>query len=582
MRINIEKSKDNYDLLYIENGRKFYLGSKYNQKREIEKFKDCIEPVAINDIILVFGLGGIDCIKEIRKQSFKKLVIIEPVKDIYKAIKNIDSYKEILEDERVEVIYELEDINNLYKFIDITTVESVKTYINTGYDVYFKEQLDVFVDEISKLLIKVTIERNTNNYFQDRWTETFLRNYKFFAESIELVNLKNKFKGIPAIVVSAGPSLDKNIRELKDFTKGVIISGGRTLRSLLEIEVSPDFTVSIDPGEISYNIIKDYMNLCNTSLVYHCGTNDKIVENFSGNKILGINDSFVEEILEKDNIDLRRGGSVAHSMVEFAKFIGCNPIIMIGQDLAYTDRKMHSEMSRNKNSTYNYEAFKRNDDVITKDIYGNDILTSLTFLLFKQQMEEIIDNSKGVEFINATEGGLHIDGTIDLSLREVINTLKIKNVPKKELDFNNLFEDKSILFQEKINKSYISIKKIIEVTENLKADIKKYSLYIQKENIIQANRLNDKIEKLEKDLKKELKNVSFLSTKINSLICKLNNNKEFKVYNSDIKNIIVKKNLRKNYEIYDGINSMAKKSKIEVKKTKDYLERKIENGVYKE
>lgn len=581
MKINIEKSKDNYDLLYIENDRKFYLGSKYNQKREVDKFKECIEPVAINDIILVLGLGGIDCIKEIIKQQFEKLVIIEPVKDIYEAIKNSDIFKGLLDDERVEVIYELNDIDKLYRFIDITTVDSVKTYINTGYDIYFKDKLDVFVDEIRKLLIQVTVERNTNNSFQNRWTETFLRNYKFFAESIELVNLKNKFKGIPAIVVSAGPSLDKNIRDLKAFKNGLIISGGRTLRSLLEVEVCPDFTVSIDPGEISYNIIKDYMNSCNTSLVYHCGTNEKIVENFSGNKILGINDSFVEEILERDNIDLRVGGSVAHSMVEFAKFVGCNPIIMIGQDLAYTDRKMHSEVSRNKDSTYNYEAYKRSDDVITKDIYGNDILTSLTFLMFKQQMEKIISNSKDVNFINATEGGLHIDGTIDLSLRETINTFKIKNIPIKELDFNNLFKDKSILYQEKISKSYKSINKIIELTEKLKVEFKKYYLYIQKENIIQANRLNGKIEKLEKVLQNELKNVGFLNIKINSLICKLNNNEEFKIYNSDIKSIIVKKNLRKNYELYDGINSMAKKSKTEVRKTKDYLERKIENGVYK-
>ena len=39
MNLNIEMSKDGYKVLKIEkNDKKIYLGSKYNQKREIEKF----------------------------------------------------------------------------------------------------------------------------------------------------------------------------------------------------------------------------------------------------------------------------------------------------------------------------------------------------------------------------------------------------------------------------------------------------------------------------------------------------------------------------------------------------------------
>ena len=62
-------------------------------------------------------------------------------------------------------------------------------------------------------------------------------------------------------MLSAGPSLEKNIALLKEcHEKFIIISGGRTLSKLKEIGVKPDFFVMIDGDEIAYDLVKENLN----------------------------------------------------------------------------------------------------------------------------------------------------------------------------------------------------------------------------------------------------------------------------------------------------------------------------------
>ena len=66
-------------------------------------------------------------------------------------------------------------------------------------------------------------------------------------------------KDVPAIIVSAGPSLDKNLAEMinyKDKLKDYfIIAGNRTLKTLINNNIKPDLLVTVDPNEITHEMI---------------------------------------------------------------------------------------------------------------------------------------------------------------------------------------------------------------------------------------------------------------------------------------------------------------------------------------
>ena len=79
-----------------------------------------------------------------------------------------------------------------------------------------------------------------------------MENVPAILNSPGILGLKSQMADIPAAVVSAGPSLDKNIQLLKrGAEKFLIIAVSTALKPLLKTGVFPDFIVAIDPDETS-------------------------------------------------------------------------------------------------------------------------------------------------------------------------------------------------------------------------------------------------------------------------------------------------------------------------------------------
>ena len=72
------------------------------------------------------------------------------------------------------------------------------------------------------------------------------------------MQLKNIFPQVPVILVSAGPSLDKNIGFIKSARNQIIvITVATALKPLLKNNIAPDFVIAIDPNDetiASFNI----------------------------------------------------------------------------------------------------------------------------------------------------------------------------------------------------------------------------------------------------------------------------------------------------------------------------------------
>ncbi|WP_373845633.1 6-hydroxymethylpterin diphosphokinase MptE-like protein, partial [Clostridium sp.] len=74
--------------------------------------------------------------------------------------------------------------------------------------------------------------------------ENNFTNMKKLIESPSIECVKDKYKDIPAIIVSAGPSLDKNISELKRAEgKALIIATDAVLTTLKNHGIVPDAVV---------------------------------------------------------------------------------------------------------------------------------------------------------------------------------------------------------------------------------------------------------------------------------------------------------------------------------------------------
>lgn len=154
-------------------------------------------------------------------------------------------------------------------------------------------------------------------------------------------------------------------------------------------------------------------------LLFNEETSEKIVSKYKGDRIFFNTREFFNadsEILGINTEKLFQGGSVAHACTSFAKLLGCNPIAFVGQDLAYTDGKLHSE-----NSKADYESnLVPDSDIYVKGVVEEKVLTNYDLNIFRERLEIMIKLYSEVTFVNCTEGGAHIEGTIVKNLKDFI------------------------------------------------------------------------------------------------------------------------------------------------------------------
>lgn len=246
--------------------------------------------------------------------------------------------------------------------------------------------------------------------------------------------LGERFKGRPAIVVSAGPSLRKNIDQLAALKgRAVIIAVQATFKTLLDRGIVPDFVTSLDYHEMSKRFFENISDFSGTHLVAEPKATWHVIDAYRGPVSLLGND--FARLLLGDTLGahgcLKAGATVAHLAFYLALYMGCAPVILVGQDLGYDSNvyytpgtSMH-DMWRpeiNRFSTMEmkeWERIVRGRKILmrVKDIHGRDIYTDEQLFTYLQQFEGDFAQVPG-RVIDATEGGVRKSNTRLMTLAE--------------------------------------------------------------------------------------------------------------------------------------------------------------------
>lgn len=488
-----ENSYDNKEVIKLNhNSKSVYLGSKYNMTREIDNFIKKLTAVNKTYEIIVFGASGGSWIKEYVKDfTDRTIVFVETTNDL--KLKVEDEIYDLNLNIKV-LSLESEDFkNNLKKIIKKRFIEFI---VFSNYDLIFPKDVYNLKKIIHEIVLDKTINENTAIAFSKEWFKNYFRNLPIILKSEKLNQYKNTYNSKPAIIVSAGPSLEKNLNLLKGNEDNfLIITGIRTLSTLESEGIKCDFACVIDGSEAMYKVSKGALNYT-IPLFYSEGANRKIIKEYKGKKIYFTSPSFynLTHSLGTFMTDIvYQGGSVAHSCTAIAHYLGCDPIIFIGQDLAYTNNQIHA-----KNATIEGEKLQADKhDIYVKDINGNEIATSYSLDSFRKSFEEFINQNKDTAYINATEGGANIQGTEIMTLNEVIEKFDKKI-------------DKKYIYELKDTNADVGL-----VVKNLKDNlqgIKKVKKFAQ-EAILENENLLDNFFKNSKAFKKGLSRLDYIDKK---------------------------------------------------------------------
>ena len=328
-----------------------------------------------------------------------------------------------------------------------------------------------------------------------------------------------------AIVVSTGPSLDKQLGTLKKFAPYVtVISLDASYPILLKHGIKPDYVTSIERVEATASFFKHKNKKIDENIYFIVAslTHKQTVKNILPRRlVLTMRPHQSETAFNMPKYGyLGVGHSTANQAYQLAYILGHKNIVLIGQDLAFApDGKSHATG----------HAFAQADEYLYTIAYGGEgeVRTTYVWDKFKNQFESDIEhaNKKDIITYNCTEGGARILGSIEKPFLETMQELckdkKTKSLPNiekndqkisnKDLMVAYKYIVKKIGMQtmakEKIEKVFLEIVPKIDgimrlrdsdkITENLLNDLLKITSKIDKiKNFLVQKRFKSSVENI--------------------------------------------------------------------------------------
>lgn len=509
---NLEKEYHNTDILVDKdlknniifgkkyNNHVYYFGSRYNTMQSEKKALKRIGNINFQTIIVLMGLGCVNYIRELLKllDNTNQVIIYEPDMDLfYEIMKNID-IRDIIKDKRVFIyvkgINEGKFVDKLLLRTNYSNLKYLKYIPLPNYDNLYIEEWKFIVKSIKDMSDSIMLSKNTEISFKGEMIGNMFRNYRDMAKQCILNQIKRELdkidiSSIPAILVSAGPSLDKNIEELRKAKgKAMIIAVDTALNSMDRMGIMPDMSVTVDPHKPVSLFQSETAR--NVPMIVSAFSNNEVVRYISGKRFyIGEMDymSHIYTLYGKETpVQLETGGSVANTAFSVLQYLGFKKIMLVGQDLAYTNNKQHTSDAYNDvNNDINIQVDGINN-MLVPAVGGGKVVTSKTLNSYNTWFENQIVRYPEFEVINATEGGAAKRGAREIKLKEAI-----EQYCNKTFEFDQLLDNISPVFSEdEANSIYEQfqnldekIDKCIErVEDGIKQYKKLYTLYCEKKS----------------------------------------------------------------------------------------------------
>lgn len=299
------------------------------------------------------------------------------------------------------------------------------------------EQVESTNQQVSRAIQNLQLNHVTWRRHAERWMNQGLGNLRAIADAPDIQPLSRRFAGLPAIVVSPGPSLDKNIQQLRRAEgKALLLAPLQVLKRLFREGIRPDFAVVLDAQDQTQapiNFLEGIDPAWMPDLLASTTTHPNVLAAFPRVSFFA-SDSPVDHLLA--NARAQRpasvaAGSVSISCLKLALHWGCSPVMLVGQDLAFAGQQRYAAAAGS--DAHPMPASPR----VLPGYHGGTVQTAPDYFLFHHQFQEIAAETRhtrpDVVLLNCTEGGARIGGfdqlTLDAALSCHVDALPVRAHP---------------------------------------------------------------------------------------------------------------------------------------------------------
>lgn len=277
--------------------------------------------------------------------------------------------------------------------------------------------------QVDFLLNRKSVNQATLARFEKLWAVNLCGNLAAWSAPVPVRSLFGVYRGRPALVIGAGPSLDDVVAELRTRQEScIVIAVDTAVRILQNAGIDPDFIVTVDPQPVNRVFLESYQGnatiVVDPTVSYHSG------RHFARKKIaIAATPFFLGRLfaakLGGEVGDIAYGGSVSTNAYDLARKLGCDPVYLAGQDLAFSDGQVHArgasleerlswrESRTWRREMHNFAQRTAIPPLAVEDIRGGISPTNGKLAIFHAWFENRIeaDRGRGLRTVNCTPRG---------------------------------------------------------------------------------------------------------------------------------------------------------------------------------
>jgi hypothetical protein len=453
-RGRVEMMADGTSIIRLPEGR---LGMPLQQSEVLTQ----LDHIDSHQVVVVFGLGTGQLPRAVRAMYGVPIIVYEPDPAVLRTVLEYGP----LDIGNIPIVSGVSDLTKLWRDFAARLVD-VRVLTTPGYYSTYPAEARVFIDAIPTLLQRTAISKATYQNRAKVWVEDIIENVELLTHSPPFLTLTGQYEGVPAFIIGAGPSLDRNVHLLKEAArKGIVFATNSGAVSLAKHGIEPQVVCCIESIDASSKLknlpfidrVVRGFSLSAAPQTLRTGTGPlmpvhELIAQYTGP---------LEEITGHGGLPM--SGSVSTIATSLARVLGCSPIVLCGQDLAYSNGRTYATGTGYEDSTARVDPktgvihLKWNEEMLrihgeaqgaardTEELrrvpaWGGEgeVDSGAGFAgiqsWFETTAELLRKMDSPIRFINASEGGVHIAGFEDRRLRDVLSELSEREITAESIE----------------------------------------------------------------------------------------------------------------------------------------------------
>jgi hypothetical protein len=208
---------------------------------------------------------------------------------------------------------------------------------------------------LKRIVFGARANAEARRQFAPRYLTNAIRNVPSLIAGSDIRALTDVYRGVPAVIAAAGPSLDRALEDLRHVSdRAMLIAVDTALRPLLDYGLTPALAIGMDPSAKNGRHFHSLPDCPETWLVAETALDPTAAALFGDRSFwFRVADHqpwpwFHELGIDVGQLDV--WGSVLTAAFQVAVLAGCDPIVLVGADLAYTDGRPYA-----RGTTYEFD-----------------------------------------------------------------------------------------------------------------------------------------------------------------------------------------------------------------------------------